>query len=63
MFARIDCWVKGIWRTLRYYVKTGSLTETVEGHLYEDIEVHENVTVTVSRCKDCGKIELGWKRN
>jgi len=28
--------------------------------LYEDIEMHKNVTVIVSRCKHCGKISLGW---
>ena len=27
---------------------------------YEVIEVHENVTVEVSRCKRCGHVELLW---
>lgn len=30
--------------------------------VYEDMEIWRNVTVIVSRCKNCGKIELGWKR-
>ncbi len=30
--------------------------------IYEDIEKYENVTVIISRCTKCGKIEIGWKR-
>jgi len=30
--------------------------------IYEDIELHKNVTVIVSRCKNCGKISLSWLR-
>ena len=29
---------------------------------YEDIEIHKNVTVTVSKCKRCGQIDYSWKR-
>lgn len=31
-------------------------------HVFEDIEVVENARVTVSRCINCGKIEIGWER-
>ena len=27
---------------------------------YEDIEKYANVTVTISRCKKCGHIEISW---
>ena len=30
--------------------------------VYEDIEIYANVTVIISRCKKCGKIELSWLR-
>lgn len=30
--------------------------------LYEDIAVYKNVTVTISQCKRCGKIDVSWKR-
>lgn len=30
--------------------------------IYEDIERHRNVTVTVSRCRVCGHIEISWER-
>ena len=29
---------------------------------YEDIEKYANVTVTISRCKRCGHIEISWER-
>lgn len=30
--------------------------------LYEDIAVYKNVTVTISKCKRCGKIDVSWHR-
>lgn len=30
--------------------------------VYEDIEMYTNVTVIVSRCKNCGHIEISWLR-
>ena len=30
--------------------------------VYEDIEVHTNVTVVVKRCTNCGHIEIVWHR-
>lgn len=29
---------------------------------YDEIEEHRNVTVRVLRCRNCGHIELEWKR-
>ena len=28
--------------------------------IYEDIEMYANVTVIVSRCKNCGNIDIRW---
>lgn len=30
--------------------------------IYEDIAKYKNVTITISRCKKCGHIEIGWER-
>lgn len=30
--------------------------------IYEDIEAYKNVTVIISRCQNCGHIEISWKR-
>ncbi len=30
--------------------------------VYEDIEKHTNVTVIVSKCKNCGNIDISWIR-
>ena len=35
---------------------------SVDPCVYEDIEMHTNVTVIVSRCKNCGNIEISWHR-
>lgn len=32
------------------------------GHVMQDIEEHKSVTVTVSKCVDCGQIELTWHK-
>lgn len=29
---------------------------------YQDIEMHTNVTVVISKCKICGHIEISWLR-
>ncbi len=31
--------------------------------LYEDIEVHTNCCVIISRCKRCGNIDISWTKN
>lgn len=31
--------------------------------VYEDIEIHTNCTVVVSRCKKCGEVEISWVKN
>ncbi len=61
MFAKLDCFIATLWRTLRRFIKTADIT-TVEGHLYETSEIHENVTVEVLKCTKCGQTEIGWRR-
>ena len=34
-----------------------------DGHVYEDVEVVDNCRVTVSRCINCGKIDISWERS
>ena len=36
--------------------------KTLDPCIYEEIEVHKNVTVRVNRCKNCGHIEYRWER-
>ena len=43
-----------------YEVKIGDIP--VDPCVYEEIEVHSNVTVEVWRCKNCGHIEIVWRR-
>ena len=30
--------------------------------IYEEVERYENVTVSISRCKRCGHVEVSWFR-
>lgn len=34
----------------------------VDPCVYEDVEIHTNATVIVSRCKHCGHYEVSWLR-
>lgn len=36
---------------------------SVSLHEYEEVEVIENCTVQILRCKACGKLSWGWYRN
>ena len=29
---------------------------------FEEIEKYANVTVTISRCKKCGRIDIAWEK-
>lgn len=42
-------------------VNVGGLCD-VDPCIYEDVEMHTNVTVIVSKCRVCGHIELSWIR-
>lgn len=34
----------------------------VDPCVYEDVEIHTNATVIVSRCKNCGGYSVSWHR-
>lgn len=34
----------------------------VDPCVYEEIERHENVTVIVNKCKNCGHIDISWEK-
>lgn len=34
----------------------------VDPCVYKDIEVYKNVTVIISKCINCGAIDVSWKR-
>lgn len=38
-------------------------THELDPCTYEDIEIHEGVTVIVSRCTKCGHIQISWRRD
>lgn len=31
--------------------------------IYENIEIHTNCTVIVSRCQKCGNVDISWIKN
>lgn len=52
----IFCWLMEVWDTLRLGVP-------VSGHLFgKDEEIHDNVTVVISKCWRCGKTEIVWHK-
>ena len=55
----IFCWLKGLWRSSSSLFMTGFL---FSGHDYEVIEEHKNCIVTVSKCEQCGKVDISWQK-
>ncbi len=49
------CWPEGM------VIKPDGVNE-LDPCVYEDIEMYTNVTVIVSRCKNCGNIDIRWIR-
>ena len=49
------CWPEGM------IVKPDGINE-LDPCIYEDIEMYINVTVIVSRCKNCEHIDIRWMR-
>ena len=45
-----------------YSIKPDGIND-LDPCLYEDIEIHTNCTVIVSRCKKCGHVEISWIKN
>ena len=38
-------------------------TNELDPCIYEDIEIHTNCTVIVSKCTKCGSLEISWVKN
>lgn len=49
------CWPEGM------VIKPDGINE-LDPCVYEDIEMYTNVTVIVSKCKNCGHIDIRWMR-
>lgn len=49
------CWPEGM------AIKPDGINE-LDPCMYEDIEMYTNVTVIVSKCKNCGSIDIRWMR-
>lgn len=62
IWLKLDCIIKGIWRTFRSFVKTGGTTK-IGGCDYKEEEVIENATVTILRCENCKSYSIGWSKN
>lgn len=45
-----------------FSIKLGGEKFDVDPCVYEEIERHEGVTVIVSKCKNCGHIDISWER-
>lgn len=43
-------------------IKPDGINE-LDACVYEEIESHENCTVTVLRCRKCGNIDIGWTKD
>ena len=59
MFSKIDCWFKTVWYSLKYLIKTADLA-IIMGHTYVIKEVHQNCTVEIAYCEDCGNMSIPW---
>ena len=43
-------------------INTAIINSTVK-IIYENIEIHTNCTVIISRCQKCGNIDISWIKN
>ena len=57
---KLECLIKGWIATIR---GGWPFNFPVSGHEWVDTEEHHNVTVTVSECELCGKVDLTWKKD
>lgn len=38
-------------------------TNELDPCIYEDIEIHTNCMVIISKCSKCGNLEISWVKN
>jgi translation initiation factor 2 beta subunit (eIF-2beta)/eIF-5 len=60
MFLRLDCILRGIWRTIKHFLTTGK-SATIDGCNYIEDETINNAKITILRCEDCGAYSIGWE--
>lgn len=61
MFTKLDCFLTGVLRTIRYFFRTGNL-DKIGGCSWVEEEVIENATVHICRCEHCGEYDISWSR-
>lgn len=56
---KLFCWLKTLFRS---FSRLGFFQDgiPISGHDYVDKEVHEKVTVTISKCEFCGEVDISW---
>lgn len=60
MFNSLDCFLTGLWRTIKSFFKTGNITSVSGCDLVEE-EVVKNATVHVCKCEHCQKYSIAWQ--
>ncbi len=63
---RTICWLRTLWRSLLLpmgFTKIEGETVLVSGCDMIEEEKHEDCTVSIVSCEDCGKTEIGWWEN
>lgn len=61
MFLKLDCFLRGIWRTIKSFIRTGDIVPVCGCNMVEE-EIVTNVTVTILKCEDCGNYSVGWEK-
>ena len=54
------CFLRGLWDTFTSWIKTGKTDYTISGHRLTTKEIHENCSVEISYCDDCGAQVISW---
>jgi hypothetical protein len=62
--VKLICFLKTIWRTLSGLTANDLISGVIpiSGHEYEELERHNNVYVVVSKCEECGEIDIIWSK-
>ena len=63
MMKKLDCLFLTLYRTVKYFLKTGDVKNYVGGCTYVAKEVHDNVSVCISECENCGKLDISWSKS
>lgn len=58
---KLLCWIKGLWRS--WEIVIGGSPHTMSGHTFQEVEKHENVTVEIGKCVDCGEVDITWHKD